>query len=376
MGPIPSSCLDYSGRKYRLPAHIVLARELRERILSRELKPGHRFPATKLFAAQRGTYPLAVHEAFKILSNEGLVARLHRSGTFVSSNSATLGSVAIYLGCEIMGPRHMEFVRLVYAELVRGLKAEGVSHAALLDPRPDAEVDRPWELLVKALEKRQYQAVIALCNNQVRMKWLATLGVPLACLSDTRTRFDEFAEKSARALKEDHCRSAGLIANFPKDSEVAGRIKDAVRQNGMEFRDDWHVFPEGKFLPGPELERFGYEGFLRIWSLQERPEGLIIYPDAALAGIAAALVGQKVSVPEDLKLAAHMNRGSEISFPFEATMIVFDPAEAAAAVLRQLRRKLAGETLAAEEIGFRLRKNQPGTSRDFKDNQETGKHEE
>ncbi|MFZ2655864.1 MAG: substrate-binding domain-containing protein [Victivallales bacterium] len=347
----------YAGKKrFALPAHIMLAERLQSMIKAGELKPGYRFPTTKVFAAQLKTYPLAVHEAFKILSGQGLVERQQRSGTFVSGSSSVLGSVAIYLGFDIMGASYLGFYRLVYAELTRLLKNEGVRYASLLDPRGEDEQDKPWEELASLAERKKYQGIIALAASGPRMKWISRLAVPSSSSIDLDCRMDDFTEKSVTALKGKGCRSVGMITTYFPDRSMkfSGHFMELAGRNKMKTSRKWIKLPEIEtYVPGPLVERYGYERFLELWNSRQRPEGLVVYPDILLPGVISAMAHLRIRAPEDIKLAVHMNKGNGIFCAFPATFIVTDPADFAAALIRQLKVKLSGRAAVPEKIFFK-----------------------
>ncbi|MFA6291617.1 MAG: GntR family transcriptional regulator, partial [Victivallales bacterium] len=303
---------EYAGKKgFGLPAHIILADRIQAMIRSGELKPGFRFPPTKEYAAQMNTYPLAVHEAFKILAGHGLVERQRRSGTFVSGNPSVLGSAAIYLGIDIMGADYLSFYRLVYAELTMLLKKEGVRYATLLDPRADEERDRPWDELLRLAERKKYQGIVVFAADKPRMNWLSRLPIPVSSFSDLNCRMDDFAEKSIMALKEKGCRSLGLITSFPENPvKFPECFIEIAKLNKMKITDQWIKIPPGdSWVQGSQMERYGYERFLEFWNSPKRPDGLVVYPDILLPGVISAMMHLRVRAPEELKFAIHMNKG-------------------------------------------------------------------
>ena len=345
----------YAGeRKPVIPVHIILADRIRSLIKSGSLKPGHRFLPTKELAAELKTYPLAVHEAFKILSVDRLIERRSRTGTFVSSNSPVLGSVAIYLAIDIMGPAYLNFYRLVYAELVKLLKDEGVRCSTLLDPRGDDGEKEIWPHLAKSLEKKAYQGIIALLADSPRMKWLDKLGVPIASFCNFQLNREDFPEKSVAALGNKGCSSCGIITNCQADVELSKQVMAAAKRHNMDIKTEWIMMPEKEWIPGPMMERFGYEQFLKLWNLKRRPEGLIVYPDTLLPGIIAAMSKTHVNVPDELKFAIHMNRGSGMLCPFPATFIVSDPRDYALGLIKQIKAKLTGCETAPETVFYEV----------------------
>jgi DNA-binding GntR family transcriptional regulator len=66
-----------------LPVYAQLAQILRRLIASGTLKPGARIPSEASLAKQHDVSPMTVRQAVGVLVEEGLVNRVHGSGTFV-----------------------------------------------------------------------------------------------------------------------------------------------------------------------------------------------------------------------------------------------------------------------------------------------------
>ena len=323
-------------------AHVAIADRIRSQIESGELKPGHRFPPTKELARQWNTYPLAVHNAFRVLATAGLVERLYRQGTFVSRSSPVLGSVAIYLATDIMAGEHLKFYRAVYAEVVRRLKTEGVRADTLLDPRGDDYAHIPWPQLVKALEHREYQGVIVICADAPRMAWLTRLPASIVSGRDLATPIPDFAETALRCLAEKDCRRVGTITAFGDDPYgFFAVLRAAVAKLGLDSRPEWQMRPL-EVVAVPAIERYGYDQFIALWKHETHPDGLIVYPDNLVPGVLAAMQRLQVRAPEDLQLALHKNKEIDLFCPFPATFIVNSAAEFAVGLIEQLRKKLTG----------------------------------
>lgn len=344
-------------------AHLKLAEELRARIESQELKPGYRFPPTRELAAEWHTYPLAVHNAFKILVKAGLVERQHRHGTFVRRSLPVLGSVAIYLGDDIMHRDHSQFACTLYRELRRQLQAEGVRVETLLDPRQGDDKFTTWATLVKLFERQEAQALIALAANAEQMDWIRPLPVTQVNLQDTCMPYAELVRLGVEALARQGCRSVGAITTLDDRVGQWSAFHTALAQQaavqGLEYRAAWDLSPQGWFENQPGLERYAYEQMLALWRQPRRPEGLLVFPDNLIPGILAGMQRLHLRAPDDLCLALHKNREIDVICPFPATFIVYPVATVAAALLRQLRRKLAGEIPEPETIPFTVEENIP-----------------
>lgn len=66
----------------RLPDQ--LARRLERAIVTRELRPGQRLPAERVWAAELGVSRGALREALRLLAERGLVQQRHGAGSFVA----------------------------------------------------------------------------------------------------------------------------------------------------------------------------------------------------------------------------------------------------------------------------------------------------
>jgi DNA-binding LacI/PurR family transcriptional regulator len=93
-----------------------------------------------------------------------------------------------------------------------------------------------------------------------------------------------------------------------------------------------------------------------MWKGAVRPHGLIVYADVAVRGVAWGILEKQVSVPKDLRLILHKNKGIRFDFPFPATWITTDIREVAQAYIEQIRRQFAGERLAPICAPFHLEK--------------------
>ncbi len=340
-------------------AHIALSDRIRGMIESGELKPGHRFPPTKELAKQWKTYPLAVHNAFQILSNAGLVDRLHRQGTFVSRSSTVLGTVAVYLGTDLMSDEHMKFGRTVYAELMKTLKEENVRADALLDPRDDDHAHMPWPQLVKSIARKEYQGVIALGADAPRMKWLERLPTLLASNNDLASPTPDFARLALTSLVDKGCRSIASITSFEFErDEFHSTLRSAVKKRDVELRPEWQMRPK-EWVRSHAMERYGYDQFIALWKSGARPDGLIAFPDNLAPGLLAAMQRLGVRAPDDVRLALHKNKEIDLVCPFPTTFIVYSAAEFAKGIVQQLKRKLSGEAPPPLKLTCGVEENTP-----------------
>jgi DNA-binding LacI/PurR family transcriptional regulator len=117
---------------------------------------------------------------------------------------------------------------------------------------------------------------------------------------------------------------------------------DTAADHGLGTSDSWIKLPD-RAIPAEQYEEFGYQAFQEIWKNPQRPDGLLIYPDIVARGSVTAALHLRVSVPGELKLVLHRNKGIPLLCPLPATWVEFDPGQAASALVRQIECQLAGE---------------------------------
>lgn len=92
------------------------------------------------------------------------------------------------------------------------------------------------------------------------------------------------------------------IHGKPLGEDIAGMKAFAAAHPDVELRPEWNM------LVVPSVGT-GYDSFERIWSLPERPQGLVVTDDVMFLGLAMVMNKLKVSPPQDLHLVAHGTQG-------------------------------------------------------------------
>lgn len=124
-----------------LPAYTQLADIIKEDIASGSLPPGIRIPAEAKLAQQYNVSTMTVRQALNVLAEEGLVDRIHGSGTFVSR--IEVGSTSFqmdYLGKILANTDALE-IRLLKSNIARVHGIEG-ELLKLTDDDPVIVVER------------------------------------------------------------------------------------------------------------------------------------------------------------------------------------------------------------------------------------------
>ena len=69
--------------------YVILMEDLKERILSGQIRPGDRMPSENELAESNGISRHTVRKALAILENEGYITAEHGRGTFCSDRKST-----------------------------------------------------------------------------------------------------------------------------------------------------------------------------------------------------------------------------------------------------------------------------------------------
>ncbi len=324
-----------------------LADRIREKILGGEMPPGTRLPTTQQLAVQWGTYVPAVHAALAALAREGLLDRRHRKGTFVKEREPRLARVGILAPNQLWQDAHeLLFIRELFLLLENRFLQENIHTSVWFETRQGEKTTTPVPRIVKAAEKGEIQALVALNAGQYNAGWLNALPVPVTGISSLLKNhidfgIDSFFDLALTALGEQGCKSVGLISAVPATvTEHLQAFRKASRRRKVQTREVWVRnnirYPE-------HHDKFGYHGFNEIWDLPERPDGLIVYPDTCAKGALLGITTAGAEVPRRLKVVFHKNAELPFLCPIAATMVASSCAEYVDALIEQLTRIHAGE---------------------------------
>jgi len=359
---------EFKVVKFKRSAQKQITDYLREEIYKGNLKPGVKLPSNLEFAARWETHGNTVQLAMGSLMKEGLLVRIPGTGTFVRKREEKLTCVGVYCTNNVKGAPYATAVR---EALSRELHETGIEMDLWMDPRPRDQYREPWMPLLKAAESRRFQAFIATETNLPLFEWQRKLPVPAAFVAmpaPIQNSVDhdmrQFFEIGLRELLRQGCRNIGFI--FPalhrdiSEGNTTGRLDllyhftDVAGDLGLTVKNDWmRIFADR--IGGTELtERFGYEQFLELWNLPEKPEGLLVFTDVVARGVLMAIREKQVRVPEDLKLALHKNESIDLFCSMPATFVVGSEREMARALIGQVQKQFRGESCERISLPFKL----------------------
>jgi DNA-binding LacI/PurR family transcriptional regulator len=345
--------------------HNQITEALRHRVLHGDLRPNETLPTTQELAAQFGTSVFTVHTAMAPLVAEGLLERRRNLGTIVRHNPKVLTCAGIYCGNGLMDDHTFDFYRELLKQIQTQLAGRNVRTEIFLDARPPDEHTRPLPALVRAVERNEVQGLIVALGDFRCEPWLRQLPVAKSFatnnlnLNPVGPDVDQMLRLALTRLRERGCRTVGLISTVFIAADTmhpAFRLyvnyADWVADLGLKTTAPW-VFT----LSDSEVshEQHGYAAFHDLWRRPERPDGLLVYTDVAARGVMTAALELGVRVPEDIKIVFHHNSGVDWTCPLGVDWVETDVSAWAAALIEQVRRQKAGETIEEPTLlGCRL----------------------
>ena len=317
--------------------------------------PAHgKMPSARELAAITGTSLCTVQAAFAKLCREGLLDSRVGRGTYVIGDKSKLTCAGLYLR-RPLSRANASFYQVLSQELRRRLKEAGIEARVWSDERDMEKFSGPPGSLSKAMEKREIQGLIVPLASGPDLVWLQKTAVPsavsttdMALKNGVGGSFRQMLRLGLEELHRQGCRSVGAISSMllhaedPSSCELDfyRAIADISGELGMEIHNDWIRFP-AEFTP--HFVHFGHEQFHALWDLPKRPEGLLVYPDEVVPGVITAMLERRVNVPQDLKVAFHLNDLIPYVCPFEASFLCTKVGGIAESLIELVQSQLAGK---------------------------------
>lgn len=350
------------------PLHVQVEEFIRDRIVAGIFAPGTQLPSTNALARLTGTSICTVHSALARLGREGLLDRRPNKPTFVRGKKPALTCAGVYFN-RPLARKDMAFYQTLSGELQQRLEERGVKCQLWSDDRSEEAQTEPFAALRKSIERREIQALFALLICERDMEWIGKLPIPSAILtSDSSVKNGvnsdhvEMLRLGLRDFASKGCRTVGLINNMVVSdagdhgdgSEFYRSFMELAAEAGLATRNEWIRFP---VKISSHLSHYGYEQFQRLWDLDRRPDGLLVHPDNAVAGVITAILERRVSVPRDLKVVFHANDLLPYPCPVPASFLVSKVGRYADALIAQIDDQLAGKPVEARHVPLSIENN-------------------
>ena len=323
-------------RKSSLSAQVA---EALRTYVREESKVGAKLDAESKLAKRFGVSVMTVREAFATLASEGLIERVHGSGTFVRDASASLPVALVMtwdLYCSRLSYFHMRVFQKV-RELLEGAEIPVVTFQEQIPPNPsiDPEATECREAVYSNSKARGYVFISTnppsalLEEKQREGRFVAGFGSQFNrhLIYDPETML----RMALRYFKRQNRKNIAVIGwreLFPDNSggDLTSRV---FAEEGFTFLPEWfHDRRE------PVSGDAGWQQFHSLWSAfpKKKPDGLLLMDDILYAQASQAVLKSSIRVPEELLVVSHANRGSEMFLPFPTTLLEFNPDTLAEAI--------------------------------------------
>jgi len=350
-------------------AAVQIAGQVRGMIRSGELQPGSKIPATEDLAAICGSTISTVQRALAALTQEGLLVRQRRSGTFVRGRALKLNSIGIYFPCDPWSIEEYASKRVLVSALKELGAARDIKISYWIDPRPSQSQGEPWSELVSAIQTSQIDGLIVPLADWPHLNWLdklqiphvfsATAPLPRAFAAD----YSQLVKLSLQAAVDQGARSIGIIsplgaeAKHPDgsphpDQEFFLEFIHEAHAKGLAVKNEW-VFTGKDDEGSRDQKMWGYRRMHELWAQPTHPETLLVYPDTSAEGAVMALLELGVRVPRDLKLVLGKNEEIPLFCPMPAEFIVLSLRAVAKDLIDAVEAQFYGRPHAKKPFGFR-----------------------
>lgn len=305
--------------------YIAIADRLEASIRAGRLKPNDPLPNTRELAKEMSVSLVTMQRCMKRLHERGLVRRSPQKGTFVSSsvNSRTIG---LMIGNNPFSCASA-FYRLVvkaYCELAPLFGSEVKLYLNMVPNDPYHSI----RMAEKDLSEGILKGVMLTGYTVVQREWAERKAL-CPCLHLPSVDIKDLSYRGVSLLLAAGRRKIKVISTYidewppDRDEEVPG-VAEAFKSFGMK-------------MPERTVVRCGYApsdaySFVRK-SIGEGIDGLLVNHDVVTPAALYAIAEAGLSIPGDIMVATHQNKGAEIFSPCQIETFTADSRDLVKAAL-------------------------------------------
>ncbi len=245
------------------------------------------------------------------------------------------------------------YLNLFWSLLTLGQEKK-VKMIPLIDRRPENQrILRP-ALFDKILEDGAVDGIIGIKLYDKMTDWMQEAGVPFSAATGSSTTFVDMDYRqlitdSFHRLAELGCRSVGLmLPQYMTSADFLEHVAGVAESVNLEVKYEWIL------VSCKSQELRGYNHFSSLWELEQRPEGLVVFPDLVAHGVVSVILEKQIKVPEEIKLILHRNAESPYAVPLRCDWVENSTDDLAQALFQNMEALWAGKPMERIRIPFRL----------------------
>ena len=315
--------------------------------------PGARLRPVRELADELGVSVPTVRAAQSVLAGEGLLEIRHGSGVYVKEPTGGQRRIGIVSEMDLLRPRGSSFFAATICALRDFVAARDMETELFIgESLPGAPVKFPSVRgFVREVEAGRLDGAVLVSWPELYYfnEFLQKCTIPLVGAQTdyhAGTDYRELVAKGFHALAAQGGQRVGVLGAWFGPNADEAELRDVARSFGMELLPGWT-----RHDLHPQLRGAGWEEFREIWSAhREKPDALLVTDDVLFADAQIAILEMGIRVPDQLRIATHVNAGAEPRPPFPVTLLKVDAAWCAERLGEMLIQRMNG---ASVEPGLR-----------------------
>lgn len=321
----------------------------------RGMSPGVPLPSMPELRRELSVSQATIERAYDQLEACGLIERKKRKGVYVADRMQT-GEFAIVMRPALLGLGASPYYRNVSSHLIQFLHEGGPQWRVHMHLGRQTQTPEQYPSTLDLLEPDvlpQLRGVFSFHELPEMGDALERAQVPVVYIGSAENSpsvgYDDhtdFLRKALGHLREAGCSTVGMInVGHPNDGRLVRAFREAVPRAGLVTRPQWLAEEDAN-----ASERAGYETFLRFWSNDTRPDGVVVGDDVVANGVLRATLQLGVRLPQDLRLVTFASRGIDFPYHLPVSRVEYDMRDLAQRAVELMMNRLSGEPIPEKQI--------------------------
>ena len=317
------------------PIYRQIALHFEKEIFEGRLKPGEKLPSTRDLAKSFDVNPETVQTSLKMLADRGLIERRRKCGSFVR-RKVSGKCIAIAVGREIFGSVDMAFFCLLFNKVTSMMESDGWSLKLFVMTRA-TRFDQGFYELERAISEGKVDAVLEICTSRLVAEWLGKHCTIPYFISPINADYQDFIRKGFAHLYANGLRNPAFI--YDMDHIPRKGIDTTIEELRREYKLDRSSFRTVHSEPAMD---WGYRIAKGLFESGEPFDSLLVLYDNTFRGVVYYIMEKGISIPEDVAVISHSNKGVDLFCHIPLTRLEFDPDDFARDIIKAIEARLEG----------------------------------